>query len=256
MRPPPSDAAARYQKPKRKAINNLGDESKLSVPGLMSGNVAEQREFEHFSLEGFDHQNQPDHDHGERYYRRDQQHDEWPEDGDDEQNNAGQFERDGEQNGRGSQQKALDGMEAHEAVLVIRLDKQEKDGRDESEISERPDNIFGKSANLAVGARFRLEGKATTRAESGGRGHLRCAVRTRCQLDRGRIHCGDHIKTRGVRQMGVVSLGSGSVSKYALQRLKPRLSLCTYDVAEAAPLPNEFKLTLTVQLRIDGKADE
>lgn len=178
-------------------MNNFAAENGLGFPNLLGGKIAEQRKFEHLSLQSLDHQNQPDDDDGERDHHRDQQDQKRSKDWDDVKNNAGEFERDGEQNSRAEEQQALDGMEAHKAILVVRRKNEEDDCGDESEVGERARDIFRKRTDRSLGAGFRVHGAAATGAEGGRLGHLGSAMRARCQRDVGRIHCGARYQNAG-----------------------------------------------------------
>src|SRR6202050_5775494 len=95
-RPPPSDAAARYQKARRKDINNFGPEALSPLARGLRGEVAEQWESKHYSLKSFHHQNQPDHDVSQSDHDRKQKHKERAEHGNNEQKESPPFEGDRE----------------------------------------------------------------------------------------------------------------------------------------------------------------
>lgn len=173
----------------------------------MLGEIAEQGDFEHLSLEGLDYQNQPDHRYGESDDRRDQPHQQRSKNRNQKQNDTGEFESDRKQNRRASQQQALDGMKAHKAILFIRLEDQEEDRRNEREVGQATYDPFRKHTDSPLSTRRGLHGSAATWAEGGRPGHLGSAVRTRgrgeARLIQSRlIHCRDHIKTGDGPQIG------------------------------------------------------
>jgi hypothetical protein len=180
----------------------------LGFADLLGGKIAEQREFEHLSLKSLDHQNQPDDDDGERHHHGDQQHQKRSKDWDDKQHNTGEFERDGEQNSRAEKQEALDGVEAHKAILVIRGENEEQDRRDECAIGEGTRDIFGKRTDLALGAEFGVRGSSATGAEGGRVGHLSSTMRARDQRNVGWIHCGARYQNAGWAANGGFSCAS------------------------------------------------
>ena len=96
---------------------------------MLRGKIAQQRKFEHFSLESLDHQNQPDHDGTEPDHRGDQHDEERPEHWNDEEKKSRQFERDREQDCRAPEQQTLDGMEAYKAIRAYTAQDQEDDRR-------------------------------------------------------------------------------------------------------------------------------
>ena len=168
---------------------------------MLRGKGAEQRDLEHLSLESLYYRNQPEYDRPEPDYRGDEHGEEWAKHWNDEEEQSGQFQGDGKQDGGAPKREALEGMEAHEAVVLVRLQKQENNCGNECEVGERSGDGLGQSADLALRARFGLHGAAATGTECSGLGHLRSAVRARGKGNVHRGHCRDHIKMRGGRQM-------------------------------------------------------
>ena len=126
----------------------------LWLSRVLTGKIPEHWQFEHDALRGFDHQNQPDDDRGKADHHGDQQDQQRSEYRDYEKNDAGELKRDRDQNFRAAEHEALDGMEAQEAIALVRLEEQEDDRWDEGEIGECARDIFRKNADRAVGARL------------------------------------------------------------------------------------------------------
>jgi hypothetical protein len=175
---------------------------------LLRGESAEQRDLEHLSLESLYYQNQPEDDCTEPDYRGDEHGEEWAKHWNDEEEQSGQFEGDGKQDGGAPKREALEGMEAHEAIVFVRLEKQQGNRGDESEVGQRSGDGLGQNTDFALRPRFDLHGTAATRAIGRGLGHLRSAVRARGKGNVRRIHCRDHIKMRSGRQMGRIYMAN------------------------------------------------
>ncbi len=169
---------------------------------LLLGKSAEKRDLEHLSLESLYDRNQPEYDRTEADYRGDEHNEEWSKHGNDKEDQSGQFQSEREQDGGTPKREALEGMEAHEAIVFVRLEKQVGNRGDESKVGERSGDGLGQNTDLALRARLGLYGAAATGTIGSGLWHLRSADRARGKGNVRLIHCRDHIKMGSGRQMG------------------------------------------------------
>src|ERR1700723_2070196 len=92
---------------------------------LLFCEVAPQRELEHLALQRFYNEHDPDHEKCESNHHGDQPDQRVANQGDEKQHESQNPERRPKYHADQKQSQTLKGMEAHEAILVIGLDKKE-----------------------------------------------------------------------------------------------------------------------------------
>ncbi len=168
----------------------------LDRVGVLLGEVSKYRKFKHLSLNGFDDQNQPDHQNGQTCYDSNEHYEKRSDHRNKEKNIACELKRDCEQYRGTGAHETLQRMKSYVPIFSVGLKEKENDCRDKREIGKRSDDIFGKTPGSPRDASLGPHGATATWAESSSVRHLGGAVRARSQLDWGLVHRGRHIKRR------------------------------------------------------------
>ncbi len=97
---------------------------RLNRTSLLLSKVADPGELECLSLQGFDHEHEPDQKNGKHKYYRNQHHQKGSESGNDKQDKAHKLEHNSEDDTDGPEQQALQRMKTYKPILIVRLEKQ------------------------------------------------------------------------------------------------------------------------------------
>lgn len=149
---------------------------RLNRTSLLLSKVADPGELECLSLQGFDHEHEPDEKNGKDKHYRNQHHQKGPERGNDKQDKAHKLERDSEEDTDSPEQQALQRMKTYKPIFIVRIEEQEDDGWNEGDISQRPRNFFRQSSDLALSPASDFHGASAARTKGSSVGHLRGAM--------------------------------------------------------------------------------
>ena len=139
---------------------------------MLLGESSQQRKFKHLSLNGFDDQDQPDHQNGQACYDSNEHHQKRSDHRNKEKSNAGELKHACEQYRCTGAHETLQRVESYESIFSVGPKEKEKKCRDEREIGKRSGDFFGKPPDSPRDARLGLHGTAAARAETSKVRHL------------------------------------------------------------------------------------